>query len=73
MSPVHACAFSLTDELTSDQSRFRADWLNFYWQTSLELHVRVCHRNVIAIDPPSARRQVFKDGEGKDDQLAVLW
>uniref|UniRef100_A0A0A9DVK8 Uncharacterized protein n=1 Tax=Arundo donax TaxID=35708 RepID=A0A0A9DVK8_ARUDO len=38
---------------TSGQLRFRADWLDFYWQTSLELHIRVCHRNVIAIDFPS--------------------
>lgn len=55
----------LTDERdaaeASGQSRFRGSWLDFYRQTSLKLHIWVCHRNVIAIDSPSARHQVFKN------------
>lgn len=55
----------LTDERAaaeaSGQSRSRGSWLDFYWQTSLKLHIRVCHWNVIAVNSPSARRQVFKN------------
>jgi hypothetical protein len=54
---MFSCRYLLTDELAitgpSGQSSFRADWLDFYGQTSLELHIRVCHRNVIAFDSPS--------------------
>uniref|UniRef100_A0A0D9W623 Uncharacterized protein n=1 Tax=Leersia perrieri TaxID=77586 RepID=A0A0D9W623_9ORYZ len=43
----------------------RAKWLDFYGQTSLKLHVRVCHGNVIAIDSPSARHKIFKIDDQK--------
>jgi hypothetical protein len=55
--PVHT--YTVSSMWTLEQSRFRGDWLDFYWQTSLKLHIRVCHRNVIAIYSPSARCQVF--------------
>ncbi|BAF14960.1 Os04g0469700 [Oryza sativa Japonica Group] len=48
---------------------FRAKWLDFYGQTSLELHVRVCHRNVIAIDSPSA--QVFKKRKKRRTMISL--
>jgi hypothetical protein len=73
---MFSCRYFLTDELAmtgpSGQSSFRADWLDFYGQTSLELHIRVCHRNVIAIDSPSEIQGDKISREGKDDQLAAL-
>jgi hypothetical protein len=60
---------SLTVAATANLSGFRAKWLDFYGQTSLELHVRVCHRNVIAIDSPSA--QVFKKRKKRRTMISL--